>query len=118
MDYCDLQDLPAPHRYANRRRKVSARVLPNCPFPSLTSSLFSPHRNKGSFGFDKSFPADSKPIPRRLQLKPEHVQFMNQGGNPPLSFTPARFNSGVGEEEKSIVTSTGKFVVTCESSPS
>jgi hypothetical protein len=39
---------------------------------------------------------------------------MNQGGNPPLSFTPARFNSGVGEEEKSIVTSTGKFVITCK----
>jgi len=39
---------------------------------------------------------------------------MNQAGNPPLSFTAARFNSGIGEEEKSIVTSTGKFVITCE----
>lgn len=76
------------------------------------TELFLSSRNKGSFGFDKPFPADSKPTPRRLQLKPEHVQYMSQAGNPPLSFTAARFNSGIGEEEKSIVTSTGKFVIT------
>ncbi|KAL7410890.1 VID27 cytoplasmic protein-domain-containing protein [Mrakia frigida] len=78
----------------------------------LIDTLIGDGKNKGSYGFDKPFPADSKPIPRRLQLKPEHVQYMNQAGNPPLSFTAARFNSGLGEEEKSIVTSTGKFVIT------
>lgn len=30
----------------------------------------------------------------------------------PVSFTPARFNTGVNEEEKTIVTSTGPYVIT------
>jgi hypothetical protein len=30
----------------------------------------------------------------------------------PLSFTPARFNVGINEEEKTIVTSTGPYVIT------
>jgi hypothetical protein len=37
---------------------------------------------------------DDKPIPRRLQLKPEHVAYMQE----PINFTPARFNSGPNEE--------------------
>ncbi|KAJ3098937.1 hypothetical protein HDU97_003574 [Phlyctochytrium planicorne] len=56
--------------------------------------------------FSKSF-GDKKPAPRRLQLKPEHVAFMGT----PISFTPARFNTGEGEE-KSIVTSSGPYVIT------
>ena len=47
-------------------------------------------------------------IPKRLQLKPEHVAAMNC----PVSFTPARFNTGEGGEEKTIITSSGPFVVT------
>src|SRR6266702_7703816 len=42
----------------------------------------------GSLGFDRSFPADAKPMPKRLQLRPEHVAYMNHN----VSFTPARFN--------------------------
>ncbi|KAJ3313809.1 hypothetical protein HDU76_002549 [Blyttiomyces sp. JEL0837] len=57
-------------------------------------------------GFTKSM-GDAKPIPRRLQLRPEHVAFM--GGN--VSFTPARFNTGE-DEEKSIVTSSGPYIIT------
>ncbi|KAH8554864.1 vacuolar import and degradation protein [Umbelopsis sp. PMI_123] len=49
---------------------------------------------------------DDKPIPRRLQLKPEHVAYMQE----PINFTPARFNSGP-NEETTIVTSTGPYVV-------
>ena len=42
--------------------------------------------NIGKSGFDKSFPANSKPIPRRLQLRPEHVAYMNSS----VDFSPAR----------------------------
>ncbi|ADV22507.1 cytoplasmic protein [Cryptococcus gattii Ru294] len=74
----------------------------------LIDTLIGDGRYKGSLGFDRSFPADSKPIPRRLQLKPEHVAYMED----PVSFTPARFNTGIHEAEKSIVTSTGNYVIT------
>ncbi|WVQ82121.1 hypothetical protein IAT38_004249 [Cryptococcus sp. DSM 104549] len=73
----------------------------------LIDTLIGDGRYKGSLGFDRSFPADSKPIPRRLQLKPEHVAYMED----PVSFTPARFNTGINETEKTIVTSTGKYVI-------
>lgn len=60
----------------------------------------------GELGFTKSMGSD-KPVPRRLQLKPEHVAYM--GSQP--SFTPARFSTGQ-SEEKAIITSTGPFVIT------
>jgi hypothetical protein len=91
----------------------------------LIDLLIGDGRYKGSLGFDRSFPADSKPIPRRLQLRPEHVAYMKN----PVSFTPAkyvtyrrayfscladgRFNTGPQETEKTIITSTGNYVVTC-----
>ena len=62
----------------------------------------------GSTGFTKSMGgADSKPIPKRLQLKPEHVAYM---GSAP-SFTPARFSTGQ-SEERAIITSSGPYVIT------
>ncbi|KAI8868396.1 VID27-domain-containing protein [Ramicandelaber brevisporus] len=61
-----------------------------------------------ALGFQKAFPKDDKPVPRRLQLKPEHVAYMGTA----LSFTPARFNADPDAPEKNIVTSTGPFVVT------
>jgi hypothetical protein len=79
----------------------------------LIDTLIGEGRYKGQLGFDRSFPAEAKPVPRRLQLKPEHVNYM-QGK---VEFTPARFNTGLGEEEKSIVTSSGEFVITCASPP-
>ncbi|ODN78680.1 hypothetical protein L202_04263 [Cryptococcus amylolentus CBS 6039] len=74
----------------------------------LIDTLIGDGRYQGSLGFDRSFPADSKPIPRRLQLKSEHTAYMDE----PVSFTPARFNTGLNEAEKAIVTSTGKYVIT------
>ncbi|KXS18694.1 VID27-domain-containing protein [Gonapodya prolifera JEL478] len=59
----------------------------------------------GATGFSKAM-GQSKPVPRRLQLKPEHVAYM--GGT--VNFTPARFDTGEGSE-RMIVTSTGEFVV-------
>ena len=77
----------------------------------LIDTLIGDGRYAGSLGFDRSFPADSKPIPRRLQLKPEHLAYMATE----ISFTPARFNTGEGQVEKNIVTSSGPFVITCKS---
>lgn len=62
--------------------------------------------SQGQLGFTKSMGAE-KPIPKRLQLKPEHIAYM--GAQP--SFTPARFSTGQ-SEEKSIITSSGPFVIT------
>ncbi|GJJ07605.1 hypothetical protein Clacol_001808 [Clathrus columnatus] len=74
----------------------------------LIDTLIGEGRYKGQLGFDRSFPADAKPMPKRLQLKPEHVLYM---GNK-VSFTPARFNSTEeGTEENLIVTGNGQFVV-------
>lgn len=62
----------------------------------------------GSTGFTKSMGgSEDKPIPKRLQLKPEHVAYM---GSAP-SFTPARFSTGQ-SEERAIITSSGPYVIT------
>jgi len=73
----------------------------------LIDTLIGEGKYQGSLGFDRSFPATAKPIPRRLQLRGEHVAYMNHD----VSFSPARFNQGEGQEENAIVTSTGQFVV-------
>ncbi|KAH7887687.1 VID27 cytoplasmic protein-domain-containing protein [Phlebopus sp. FC_14] len=73
----------------------------------LIDTLIGEGRYAGSLGFDRSFPANAKPMPRRLQLRGEHVAYMNHD----ISFSPARFNQGGGREENAIVTSTGKYVV-------
>ncbi|BFZ59256.1 Vacuolar import and degradation protein 27 [Saitoella coloradoensis] len=64
----------------------------------------------GELGFKRGFAKDSKPRPRRLQLKPEHIAMFPR--NAPLSFTPAKFNAGTDTTETSIITSTGPYVVT------
>ena len=52
----------------------------------LIDTLIGQGKYTGSLGFDRSFPADAKPIPRRLQLRAEHVAYMDHN----VSFTPAR----------------------------
>ncbi|KAF9226528.1 VID27-domain-containing protein [Gyrodon lividus] len=73
----------------------------------LIDTLIGEGRYTGSLGFDRSFPADAKPMPRRLTLRAEHVAYMNHD----INFSPARFNQGEGQEENAIVTSTGKYVI-------
>ena len=59
-------------------------------------------------GEEKSaFKKSYKAIPKRLQLKPEHVAWMGKE----ISFTPAKFNTG-SSHEKTIVTSTGPYIIT------
>ncbi|KAI6134915.1 VID27 cytoplasmic protein-domain-containing protein [Pisolithus croceorrhizus] len=78
----------------------------------LIDTLIGEGRYAGSLGFDRSFPANAKPMPRRLQLRSEHVAYMNQEVNflaRPNDTT--RFNQGEGQVENAIVTSTGQYVV-------
>ncbi|KAF9193546.1 hypothetical protein BGZ51_009541 [Haplosporangium sp. Z 767] len=81
-------------------------VLATCKTYLLLIDVLNP-KNR-TLGFDASFPASEKPQPVKLHLRPEHVCAMRE----PVSFTPARFNTGVNELEKAIVTSTGPYVIT------
>lgn len=53
----------------------------------LIDTLIGEGRYQGSLGFDRSFPASAKPIPKRLQLRGEHVAYMDHD----ITFTPARY---------------------------
>src|SRR5436305_1511327 len=88
-------------------------ILATCrTYLLLIDALQKEGKNEGKLGFEKSFGKDSKPQPRRLGLSPSHVaQFQHETGAP-LSFTPARFNTGEGVNETSIITATGPFIVT------
>ncbi|KAF9189001.1 hypothetical protein BGZ51_000177 [Haplosporangium sp. Z 767] len=81
-------------------------ILATCRTYILLIDVLNPENKK--LGFDASFPAKNKPQPIKLHLRPEHVATMHE----PVSFTPARFNTGVNELEKTIVTSTGPYVIT------
>ena len=87
-------------------------VLATCrTYLLLVDSLQHEGKNEGKLGFERSFAADSKPQPRRLGLTPEHVaQFAHETGKG-VSFTPAKFNTGEGIEETSIITATGPYII-------
>ncbi|KAK7976383.1 hypothetical protein PG989_014846 [Apiospora arundinis] len=87
-------------------------VLATCrTYLLLIDAMQKSGKNEGKLGFEKSFAADSKPQPRRLALTPEHVaQFAYETGKP-VSFTPARFNTGHNGEETSIISATGPYII-------
>ncbi|KAK3385708.1 VID27 cytoplasmic protein-domain-containing protein [Podospora didyma] len=87
-------------------------VLATCrTYLLLVDALQKSGKNEGKLGFEKSFAAAEKPQPRRLALTPEHVaQFAYETGKG-VSFTPAKFNTGEGIEESSIITATGPYIV-------
>ncbi|KAH8693977.1 VID27 cytoplasmic protein-domain-containing protein [Talaromyces proteolyticus] len=88
-------------------------VLATCrTYLLLMDTLQKEGKNEGKLGFEKSFAKDAKPQPRRLGLQPSHVAQFQHETKQPLSFTPARFNTGVGSDETSIITATGPFIVT------
>lgn len=77
----------------------------------LVDTLQKSGKNEGKLGFERSFAADAKPQPRRLALTPEHVaQFVYETGKG-VNFTPARFNTGEGATETSIITATGPYII-------
>ena len=78
----------------------------------LIDALQKEGKNEGKLGFEKAFGKDSKPQPRRLGLTPSHVAQFQHETKAPLSFTPARFNTGEGKDETTIISATGPFVVT------
>lgn len=87
-------------------------VLATCrTYLLLVDALQKSGKNEGKLGFEKSFAADAKPQPRRLALTPEHVaQFAYETGKG-VSFTPAKFNTGAGAEETSIITASGPYII-------
>ncbi|CCJ29788.1 unnamed protein product, partial [Pneumocystis jirovecii] len=86
-------------------------ILATCTtYLLLIDSTINEGKNQGKLGFEKSFGKDTKPKPKRLQLNPVHVAMM-QGQ---INFTPAKFNTGKDIEEKTIVTSSGPYVISWE----
>ncbi|KAJ2314999.1 Vacuolar import and degradation protein 27 [Coemansia sp. RSA 2611] len=85
-------------------------VVATCKTYLLLIDTKLPGDAAGRTGFQKAFPQAQKPAPKRLQLKPEHVVYMGA----PIAFTPAKFNQAPDGQgaEKTIVTSTGPFVIT------
>lgn len=88
-------------------------VLATCrTYLLLIDALQHEGKNEGKLGFERSFAKDRKPQPRRLGLAPSHVAQFQYETQAALSFTPARFNTGVDDKETSIITATGPFIVT------
>lgn len=88
-------------------------VLATCrTYLLLIDALQKEGKNEGKLGFERSFAKDSKPQPRRLGLQPSHVAQFQYETKAGLSFTPARFNTGVDDKETSIITATGPFIIT------
>ncbi|KAJ1668600.1 Vacuolar import and degradation protein 27 [Coemansia sp. RSA 1646] len=85
-------------------------VVATCKTYLLLIDTKIPDDSAGKTGFQRPFPVAQKPVPKRLQLKPEHVVYMGA----PISFTPAKFNQSPegNRSEKTIVTSSGPFVIT------
>jgi hypothetical protein len=78
----------------------------------LIDTLQTEGKNAGKLGFEKAFAKDSKPLPRRLALTPSHVAQFQHETKTPLSFAEAHFNTGQGQDETTIISATGPFVVT------
>lgn len=88
-------------------------VLATCrTYLLLIDALQQEGKNEGKLGFERSFAKDRKPKPHRLGLQPSHVAQFQHATQSPISFTPARFNTGVDDKETSIITATGPFIIT------
>ena len=88
-------------------------ILATCrTYLLLIDALQKDGKNEGKLGFEKSFAKESKPQPRRLGLQPSHVAQFQHETKTPVSFTPAKFNTGLDASETSIITATGPFIIT------
>ncbi|GAV26673.1 hypothetical protein PMKS-000128 [Pichia membranifaciens] len=68
---------------------------------------------EGKLGFERSFSVQDKPMPRRLNLKPEHMAYVKQNYGLQTSFSVAAFNeTSEGGSPTYIVSSIGPFAVT------
>lgn len=88
-------------------------ILATCrTYLLLIDALQKDGKNEGKLGFEKSFAKESKPQPRRLGLQPSHVAQFQHTTKTRISFTPAKFNTGLDASETSIITATGPFIIT------
>jgi len=80
-------------------------ILATCnKYLLIIPTEFGNHRSGFQVGMGKD-----KPAPRRLTLKPDDIQAI--GGPEKINFTPAKFSVG-DDQETSIVTTTGPYVIT------
>jgi GTP cyclohydrolase II len=67
----------------------------------------------GKLGYERSFSVSDKPMPRRLQLKPEHMAYIKRNYGSNVSFSIAKFNeTSQGKEPTYLVSSIGPYAVT------
>eukprot|EP00834_Sanchytrium_tribonematis_P000465 NODE_8_length_66115_cov_0.981823.p50 type:complete len:140 gc:universal NODE_8_length_66115_cov_0.981823:58894-59313(+) len=64
--------------------------------------------HESTSGFSKSIPVKHRKPPIRLTIRPDHAM---QLGLQKVNFTPARFDTINGKEEKYIVSSTGNYLI-------
>lgn len=68
-------------------------------------------KNAGTIGFLKSFPGSENAKTYILKISPEHASYIVTSTRKPIKFSKAYFNTGIGKEEQTIVTSSGPFAV-------
>lgn len=68
-------------------------------------------KNAGTIGFLKSFPASENVKTYVLKIRPEHSASILTYTKKPIRFTKAYFNTGIGQQEQTIVTSTGPYAI-------
>lgn len=68
-------------------------------------------KNAGNIGFLKSFPKDENAKTHILKISPEHASYIVTSTKKPIKFSKAYFNTGIGKEEQTIVTSSGPFAI-------
>lgn len=70
-------------------------------------------RYEGHLGFERSFSANDKPMPRKLQLLPEHMAFIKQQCGREISFSIATFNETSHDDLPTyIASSLGPYAIT------
>ncbi|GAV53161.1 hypothetical protein ZYGR_0AI04430 [Zygosaccharomyces rouxii] len=65
----------------------------------------------GTLGFKKSFPANENIKTYILNISPEHASYISTSTKKPIKFSKAYFNTGINQEEQTIVTSSGPFAI-------
>lgn len=68
-------------------------------------------KNAGNLGFTKSFPSSENVKTYILKISPEHASYIATSTKKPIKFSKAYFNTGINQEEQTIVTSSGPFAI-------
>ncbi|AQZ10137.1 VID27 (YNL212W) [Zygosaccharomyces parabailii] len=68
-------------------------------------------KNAGTLGFVKPFPGSENVQTYILKISPEHASYIATSTKEPIKFSKAYFNTGINQEEQTIVTSSGPFAI-------